>query len=305
MPLETRASKVHIGDLAGRYRAGESVKELLRGLPRQLAGENLRELAKLIVHAHLAGRTVLFLYGGHVIKCGLSPLVLQWMEQGLISGLATNGAGTIHDFELALAGKTSETVEDGIETGLFGMAEETGRLMNEAIKSGAENDLGMGEALGRAVVEGCFEHVDVSVLAAAYRRGIPLSVHVAIGGDIIHQHPEADGASLGKTSYTDFERFCGLVSTLEGGVLLHFGSAVILPEVFLKALTIVRNLGHRVRDFTAANFDMTQHYRPTQNVLSRPTQSGGKPFAFTGHHEILLPLLTAAVFEELAARDER
>jgi hypothetical protein len=299
--LGSRKSKVKLGDLAAPYEPGSSMAGFLDSLPRQLKGPELLTIANRVVAARRAEKAVLMLFGAAVVKCGLSPLVNQWIDRGLVTCLATNGAGAIHDFELALAGKTSEDVGRGLEDGTFGMAEETGRKMNRAARTAAKEGTGFGNTLGRMIARGRFPHKECSIQAAAWRREIPFTVHVAIGTDIIHQHPTADGASLGAATFRDFQILTEAVADLEGGVVLHFGSAVILPEVFLKALTIVRNLGRPVREFTAANFDMVQHYRPTQNVLSRPTRKGGKAFAFTGHHELMFPLLTAAVFERLAS----
>jgi len=301
IPLEGRPSKVRIEHLAKPYRAGSSFAEFLRILPGQLKAPDFLEVASRIVEARRAGKEVLLLFGAALIKCGLSPLVNQWVERDLVSCLSTNGAGAIHDFELALAGKTSEDVAGGLENGTFGMAEETGRMMNEAAGEAARSGSGLGAALGDMIERKAFRHRDMSILSAARRKRIPFTVHVAIGTDIIHQHPTADGASLGAATFLDFQILAGVVASLEGGVVLHFGSAVVLPEVFLKALTIARNLGNPVREFTAANFDMVQHYRPTQNILSRPTSQGGKAFAFTGHHELMFPLLTATVFEALGS----
>jgi hypothetical protein len=297
VPLESRKSKVKLEDLAHPYKPGATMAAFLDGLPRQLKSPDLLDVAGRIVAARRDGKEVLLLFGAAVVKCGLSPLMIQWIEEGLVTGLATNGAGAIHDFELALAGKTSEDVGRGLEDGTFGMADETGREMNRAAETAVEEGVGFGAALGKMIQERKFPHKEYSVQAAAWKRKIPFTVHVAIGTDIIHQHPSADGASLGAATFRDFQILTEKVADLEGGVVLHFGSAVILPEVFLKALTIARNLGRPVREFTAANFDMVQHYRPTQNVLTRPTQKGGKAFAFTGHHELMFPLLTAAVFE--------
>jgi len=292
---------VKIADLAHPYPPGASVREFLNALPRQLAAPALLDLAAAVVRARGNGKAVILMFGAAAVKCGLSRLVNQWIDRDLLSALATNGAGAIHDFELALAGKTSEDVAEGLSDGSFGMAEETGRMMNRAARLAARDGCGFGHALGRMIARGRFPDKKDSILACAYRRGLPLTIHVGIGTDIIHQHPAADGAALGAASFRDFQILAEQVAALEGGVILHFGSAVILPEVFLKGLTIARNLGHRVRRFTVANFDMVQHYRPTQNLLQRPTQRGGKAYAFTGHHELMFPLLTAAVFEALGA----
>ena len=238
--------------------------------------------------------------GGHVIKCGLSPFLIDLAKRGVITGFAFNGASSIHDFEIALIGETSEDVSAYIQTGQFGMWEETGRLMNEAIQHAADTDIGMGEALGKQLVEMNAPYNAYSLLAAGVQHDVPITVHVAIGTDIIHQHPSANGAAIGAASFTDFRLLTTLVTDLEGGgVVLNLGSAVILPEVFLKALTIARNLGHTVSHFTTANFDMNQQYRPVENVVKRPTEMGGKGYTFTGHHELMIPLLVQAVRSRL------
>jgi hypothetical protein len=222
------------------------------------------------------------------------------MEKGIINAIALNGAASIHDFEIALIGATSEDVAENIQNGIFGMSEETGRLMNEAIKDGTKKGYGMGEGLGRRLLESNPPYLEYSLIAASIQHEIPLTVHVAIGTDIIHQHPAADGAAIGQASFTDFRTFVSVVSELgDGGVLLNLGSAVLLPEVFLKALTVARNLRHNVVNFTTANFDMIQHYRPNENVVKRPTNMGGQGYAFTGHHEIMIPLLASAIIERL------
>ncbi|MGB9595851.1 MAG: hypothetical protein ACPL7B_06175, partial [Candidatus Poribacteria bacterium] len=237
--------------------------------------------------------------GGHVIKCGLSPVIISMMEHNVLTGIAMNGAGSIHDFEIALIGGTSEDVGTNIEDGMFGMWEETGRLMNSAIIEGKNQNIGMGKALGQKLIEINAKYQSYSILANAIRLNVPLTVHVAIGTDIIHQHPKADGSAIGQTSFTDFRIFTSEISDLDGGVLLNFGSAVLMPEVFLKALSISRNLGHKVTEFTTANFDMFQHYRPRENILKRPTKMGGKGYAITGHHEIMIPLLAYAVLDKM------
>jgi hypothetical protein len=300
-PLRERKNKVKVSDFASPAAAGRSVRELLEGLPRVLVGDDFRQLIGAIGSAYTATKPVIAMIGGHVIKCGLSPVVISMMEQGILTAIAMNGAASIHDFEIAIIGETSEDVETNIATGKFGMWEETGRLMNQAVKAGRDLSLGMGAALGRKLVELDAPHLDMSILAAAFRLNIPATVHVAIGTDIIHQHPEADGAALGETSFTDFRIFVSEVSKLgHGGVLLNFGSAVIMPEVFLKALSIARNLGYDVLEFTTANFDMIQHYRPKENVIKRPTNMGGRGYNITGHHEIMIPLLAYAVMDQIA-----
>jgi hypothetical protein len=237
--------------------------------------------------------------GAHPIKVGLNPILIDLMKRGVISCLAMNGAGIIHDLELALVGKTSEEVEAGIDTGSFGMARDTAELLNGAIARGAKQGIGLGQAVGDLISHGAFPYKTMSLLATGSRLGIPVTVHVAIGTDIIHMHPSADGAAIGATSLEDFKRLTSVVAHLDGGVYLNLGSAVLMPEVFLKALTIARNLGHHVVDFTTVNMDFLQQYRPVTNVVRRPTQAGGRGYALTGHHEIMFPLLAAGVIEAL------
>jgi hypothetical protein len=237
--------------------------------------------------------------GAHPIKCGLNPVLVDAMRRGIIAAVAFNGAGAIHDFETAYQGETSEDVQRGLDDGSFGMVDETSRLMNAALAAGVETGLGAGEALGQTIIAANFPKRDLSILATGAELGIPVTVHIAVGTDIIHQHPSANGAVLGETSYRDFQRFASVVAKLEGGVVLNIGSAVIMPEVFLKALTIARNLGNTVETFTAATFDMIRQYRPSENVVRRPTHLGGQGFYIVGHHEIMIPLLFAAVTELL------
>ncbi len=302
-PLRERKSKVSIEDFARPVGAGESFSEFLNHIPRILAGRDFFELIESIVKAFRDGKMVLANIGAHVIKCGLSPIIIQLMEKGIFTSISMNGAASIHDFEIALIGKTSEDVDVALKDGSFGMAEETGRLMNEAINAGKDNGLGMGEALGRKLLEIKAPHVSLSILARAINFDIPVTVHVAIGTDIIHQHPLSRGKAMGETSFRDFKLLTSLVSQLgPGGVVLNFGSAVIFPEVFLKALSIARNLGHKVVDFTTANFDIVGHYRPIQNVVRRPVSLGGKGYSFIGHHQIMIPLLAGAIMEKLNER---
>ena len=250
--------------------------------------------------AYQREKAVIVMMGGHVIKCGLSPLLIALAERGVITGFAFNGASSIHDFEIALIGETSEDVSAYLQTGQFGMWEETGKLMNETIQHAADTGIGMGEALGKKLIALDAPYNTYSLLAAGIQLNIPITVHVAIGTDIIHQHPSANGAAIGEASFTDFRLLTELVTQLEdGGVVLNLGSAVILPEVFLKTLTIARNLGNTVSHFTAADFDMIQQYRPAENVVKRPTEMGGKGYTFTGHHELMIPLLVQAVLSRL------
>ena len=294
-PVSVRKSKENVGKTARPVQAGASVKDLLESLPHVLSADILRHVAQRIAEAHINQRPVLMMMGGHVIKCGLGPLIIDLFRQGIVSAVAMNGAASIHDFEMAMHGETSEDVAKAINDGSFGMAEETGAFMNEAISSGHAAGLGMGESIGKAILERHFPHAQYSVLAQAHGAGIPAVVAVAIGTDIIHQHPKADGAALGATSHRDFRLLASVIGNLEGGVVLNVGSAVVLPEVFLKALSVARNLGYTVERFTAVDMDMIGHYRPRVNVLDRPTQLGGEGFRLVGHHEIMFPLLAAAV----------
>ncbi|MGQ9609641.1 MAG: hypothetical protein ACUVWN_10075 [bacterium] len=298
-PINQRKNKVNVTDFASPITSNCSVKTFLDSMPKILAGESFRQLIDAIVSARINKKPVIAMIGGHVIKCGLSPILISLMEQGILTGLAMNGAASIHDFEIAIIGETSEDVGVNIADGKFGMWEETGNLMNSAIIAGCKSSLGMGESLGRKLVDIKAKYMHVSVLAEGFRLSLPITVHVAIGTDIIHQHPKADGAAIGETSFIDFRKFVSEVSELDGGVLLNIGSAVIMPEVFLKALSIARNLGNNVVNFTTANFDMFQHYRPNENVVKRPTNMGGKGYSITGHHEIMIPLLASAVIEKM------
>ena len=298
-PLGARASKVSIDDFGKPWQPGADLKSWLHALPRILAGNDFRAVVEEIIRSHRSGKMVVLAMGAHPIKVGLSPVILDLMERGILSGLAMNGACIIHDAELAMVGHTSEDVPAQLGSGKFGMAEETGRMLNGAIISGAAQGLGIGQAVGSMLLEGKYPHVRHSLLARAFELEIPVTVHVAIGTDIIHFHPSVDGASIGKASHLDFRIFAGLISKLEGGVFINLGSAVIMPEVFLKALSLVRNLGNAVQNFTTLNMDFIQHYRPVTNVVRRPTLEGGRGFSLVGHHEIMFPLLAAAVIEGL------
>ena len=299
-----RASKVAVADEATPYQAGRSFSQFLDGLPDILGARDLRDATTAWAKAWSADRTVLVGFGAHLIKVGLAPVVVDLLERGAISGILMNGAGCVHDLELAMMGKTSEDVAEALDDGSFGMARETSEALNNAIASGAADGIGMGAAVGRAILEApkkAYPHRDRSVLATAARLGIPATVHAAIGTDIHHMHPSADGAALGATSYRDFETLAGLVATLERGALFNIGSAVILPEVFLKALALARNLGHKVDRFTAVNLDFIRHYRPSVNIVERPTRKGGRGISIVGQHEIVVPLLAAGVIEAEAA----
>jgi hypothetical protein len=304
-PLASRRSKVSVRDFAKPPAANGSVVKLLGSLPDILAAADLRHLLAAIHRARRERKAILWGIGGHVIKVGLGPVLIDLMRRGFVSGIAMNGAALIHDFEIALAGNTSEDVEAAIGDGRFGMAEETGEYVNEISKLAARIRIGYGEAAGQFLRSGVIgaPYAESSVLAAAHEHRIPVTIHLAIGTDIPHMHPAADGASLGIASHYDFRLFSALVKEMHpGGVYLNWGSAVILPEVFLKAVSIVRNLGIPLRPITTANFDFVQHYRPLQNVVKRPTASASGSrgpeshgYAITGHHEIMLPLVAAAL----------
>lgn len=298
-PISERASKVDATMFAEPVDATDTIGTFLDRLPRILAADELRALAAAIATAHDSGRPILWGMGGHVIKCGLAPIFIDLMEKGFVNGIMMNGSAVIHDFEIALAGSTSEEVETELGQGRFGMARETGEYVNAAINEGAGDAIGIGESLGRFLERNghgiAFPHLDSSLLHAAYRRSVPVMVHVAIGTDIVHMHPAVSGEALGRTSMIDFKLLAAIVAGLEGGVYVNVGSAVILPEVFLKALSVARNLGRRIDALTTANLDFIQHYRPRENVLKRPTASGGRAIALTGHHEIMVPLLAAAI----------
>jgi len=300
-PIAERRNKVSLErDFAGAITAGMSVSALLSALPRQLGGESLNAIIDAVVSARHRGKPVVIAIGGHVVKCGLQPVLKRLIDSDVITAVAMNGSATIHDYEISLIGETSEDVGAVLHCGTFGMAEETGRDINRALKSGVEQGLGYGEALGRFIVDNDNPHRDASLLAACLDKGIPATVHVAVGTDIIHQHPEADGAVLGQASFTDFRLFTSVVATLgDGGVFINIGSAVIMPEVFLKALSIAQNMGFHVDHFTTANFDMQQHYRPLQNVVKRPTAGDSRGLTITGHHEIMIPLLAAGILDRL------
>ncbi|MGA3042318.1 MAG: hypothetical protein ABSF54_16165 [Bryobacteraceae bacterium] len=301
VPLQARGGKVRVADFASPYRKGAGVAAFLDSLARILAAESLRSVVAAIAAARSQGRAIVWGLGGHVIKCGLAPVLIDLMQRGYATAFAMNGAAAIHDFEIALAGQTSEDVEAVLPDGRFGAAEETGREMNTAIASGDRDALGMGEALGRRLDEiAAAEFAPASLLLQAWRAATPVTVHVAIGTDTPHMHPSVDAAALGSATHRDFRLLCSLVAGLhDGGVYLNVGSAVVLPEVFLKAVSAVRNLGHPLANFTTVNLDFLQHYRPKLNVVERPhAQSGGAGYALTGHHEILVPLLAACLIEK-------
>ena len=300
-PLADRKSKVDSRMFGKPLEGSDTILGFVAKLPHILAAESFRNLIRAILYARSSNKPIVWGLGGHVIKVGLGPVINDLIQSGFVTGIAMNGSAAIHDFEVALRGATSEEVEDGIGSGKFGMARETPEYMHAAINSAVGSGIGLGETLGRSIVDGLppgasFTRTDISILAEAYKKRIPVTVHVAIGADTIHAHPAASGQALGETTHNDFRLFCAMVAELDGGgVYLNVGSAVMLPEVFLKAVSVVRNLGRPLEEFTTANLDFIQHYRPTQNVLKRPTQNSGQAIALTGHHEIMIPLLAAAL----------
>jgi len=298
-PVTKRFSKVQTSLLGKKIKKGANMRSFLRGLPDILAAQNLKTIARKIAECKRRNKTVLLGMGAHPIKVGLSPLIIDFMERGIVHAVALNGAGVIHDFELAYMGETSEDVATALKDGSFGMAEETGAFINAAISEGSMHQLGVGAAVGAAILKSRLPHRKLSILAKGAQLGIPVTSHVAIGTDIIHMHPKADGAALGDCSLRDFRTLTSVVATLDGGIYLNFGSAVVLPEVFLKAVSLARNLGNPVQDLTTVNLDFIQHYRPLTNVVNRPTLGTGKGYHLTGHMEIMVPLLFAAVLEEL------
>ena len=295
--LAERHSKVSQADFGAPWKRGGSFKKFVDGLPRILAGQTLREVAAAWVTARRHEHQVIMGMGAHAIKVGLSPILIDLLRRGLITGVAMNGAGIIHDAEVAMAGRTSEDVDQVLGCGQFGMARETGEFLNEAIAWGASQGLGLGEAVGQRLLSSAFPHKDLSLLATAAALETPLTVHVAVGTDIIHLHPSVNPEALGAATHRDFRLFAAMVSELNDGVFINLGSAVIIPEVFLKAITLARNLGHPVAPLTTVNLDFVQHYRPLTNVVRRPTAGVGRGYALTGHHELLLPLLAALVTE--------
>jgi len=288
IPIKQRKNKVKLNDLI----KPENSKVMMDSI-------ELNDLVYRTINASVRNKKIIVMMGAHLIKTGMSLLIIDLMKKGIINHIAMNGAGPIHDFELALIGETSEYVENTIEDGTFGMIEETGRILNGAIKEGAENNLGYGYSIGKKINDLNLKNKEYSILYNAYKLNIPVTVHVAIGTDIIHQHPSCDGAAIGKTSYKDFKIFAENVSKLEEGVILNLGSAVILPEVFLKALTIARNLGCKVEKITAANFDMNNHYRPRENVVARPTSLGGTGFSIIERHEKTIPTFHRLIVDRM------
>jgi hypothetical protein len=297
--VATRATRVSVDDFA-KVPDPDAAARLLESLPDQLAARALREVVTRVAAAARAHRPVIAMCGGHVVKSGVSPCLIALMERGILTHLALNGSAALHDVEIARVGRTSEDVEANLQGGTFGMVDETGSFMNRVMAEGAKRGEGLGESWGRALVEEKGPHLSASLLATAWRQRIPATVHVAIGTDTVHFHPACDGAALGETSLRDFRILAGTLAEARGSVTLNIGSAVLMPEVFLKALTVARNLGAELDDLTTVNFDQIQHYRPRVNVVERPTRGrGSRGFALTGHHEILLPLFTGAVLAEL------
>jgi len=294
-PLSSRQSKVSQNDFARPVKENASLEDFLTSLPNILGVQSMRSLSAQIRRAKQLGKPIIWGLGGHVIKVGLAPVIIDLMRRGFVTAIAANGSVLVHDAEIAMVGSTSEDVDATLGEGAFGAAEETGQLLNNAAREGMRDGLGLGEALGRALVALKPRHRDYSLLCAAYQSRIPFTAHITIGGDIAHFHPSADGAALGATSHTDFRLLGELVRRMNGGgVYLNVGSAVVLPELFLKAVTLVRNLGHGLTDITTANFDFIQSYRPLTNVVRRPTAGGaGRGYSITGHHELSIPLLAA------------
>ncbi|MBI4844569.1 MAG: hypothetical protein HY809_09655 [Nitrospirae bacterium] len=297
-PLSGRKSKASLEKFGSPFEKG-SFSAFLKSMPDMLAASDLRRVADAVVSAKKNRKPVVLGMGAHPIKVGLSPLIISLMKKGVITAVAMNGACIVHDFEVSLAGCTSEDVDAELCKGTFGMARETGREINLAIKQGVKKGKGIGRAVGDHILARKFPHKDFSILASASKLDIPATVHVAIGADIIHMHPSADGAAIGEGSMRDFRLFSSVIAGLRGGVYINLGSAVIMPEVFLKAIAVTRNLNHPVKDFTTVNMDFIQHYRTRENVVRRPVLSGGSSYALTGHHEIMFPLLAAAVMEKL------
>jgi hypothetical protein len=297
--LTQRSSKVRTVDFAKTWQKGGAFKDFINGLPDILAAADLKTVVSALATAARTNKTVIWGMGAHVIKVGLNPVVIHLMERGIIDGVALNGAGIIHDLELAMVGHTSEDVAAAIDDGSFGMAEDTAIFLGTALENSQPDSRGLGEAVGRAIAQQNLPFSKNSILAAGFRLGIPVTVHVAIGTDIIHMHPQFDPARCGEATHHDFRIFAAMVARLQNGVYLNAGSAVVLPEVFLKAVALARNLGHPLDEFTTVNLDFIQHYRPLTNVVNRPTAKGGMGINLIGHHEIMLPLIAAGVIEQL------
>ncbi|HAK54396.1 MAG: deoxyhypusine synthase family protein [Vicinamibacterales bacterium] len=299
-PLDSRQSKAQRKDFASPFTRGSGVTGLVDSLPNILAGNDFRRVVDALARARAEDAGIVWGIGAHVVKTGLSPVVIDLMERGFVSAIATNGAGMIHDFEVALAGATSEDVDEALGPGRFGMAEETGTLLNQAINEGVDAGQGIGQAVGKFLHDRAPHHMEASIFAAAHRLDIPVTVHVAVGTDIIHMHPAASGAALGAGSLRDFRYFVSSVARLERGVYLNCGSAVLLPEVFLKAVALARNRGVSLGELTTVNLDFLRHYRPETNVVKRPTAGTARGISLVGHHELLIPLLAAALVERIS-----
>jgi hypothetical protein len=302
VPIALRPNKVRAEEFAALPPPDRTFAAFIDALPDVLVARDFRRVVEAIAQAKRHGRGVVVMLGGHVVKTGLAPLLIDLMRRGIVTHLAMNGSAAIHDYEVARFGGTSEDVAAGLRDGTFGMAEETGRGLNEAFIAGMERGEGMGEAVARALdATPSLAHSELSIILAAYRLGVPVTVHAALGAEIIHQHPAASGAAIGDTSHRDFRRLAASLPSLhEGGVVLNLGSAVIMPEVFLKALTIARNLDSgKPTHFTTCDLDMQRHYRPRVNVVQRPTMAGGQGYEITGHHELMVPLLAWAVVDAL------
>jgi hypothetical protein len=296
IPLSSRKSRTQVKDFAQPFSKNDRINDFLKKLPKYLKVSDLYDLLEAVHQARKKNKPVIFMFGAHIIKLGLTPIIIDLMRNKLITFLSTNGAGAIHDFEIGMWGKTSEDVKEGLKKGNFGMSEQTSRLFNQVSRCAFDSEQGLGESIGQYLVQNKGKFRRYSLLSAAYELKMPATVHVGIGTDIVHQSPHFDPAATGEATFTDFKILAEEVSRLHnGGVVLHFGSAVILPEVFLKALSIARNIKGNVENFTTANFDMIQHYRPNMNVVLRPTEGSGKGYSFTGHHEIMLPLLAWAL----------
>ncbi len=297
-PLADRNCKVSIDDFAKAWQAGSSLSDFIAGLPDILAGKNMRAVIRALVKAYQDSKTIVWAMGAHVIKVGLNPVIIDLMQHGVINAIALNGAGIIHDTELAMVGRTSENVEAALKNGSFGMAHETGHFICQAIRKASEHQIGLGEAMGKAIHTYKLPYAQHSILAAGIQLGIPVTVHIAIGTDTIHMHPEFDAGCAGQSSHMDFRTFAAIIATLEQGVYMNIGSAVILPEVFLKAISLARNLGHPLCALTTVNMDFIPHYRTLTNVVDRPT-AGKNGFNLIGHHEIMLPLIAAGVIDQI------
>lgn len=292
-------------DLFGKvWKQGGTLNDFIATLPRLLAGKTFNEIVERITKAVSRNRMVLLGMGAHPIKVGLNPILIDLMERGILKGIGMNGACVVHDVEMAIVGHTSEEVDEELSRGTFGMVKETHEWINQAISEGVKKGLGIGESVGQKLLSERFPYTHLSLLAAGERLGVPMTVHIALGTDIYHMGPMADGESLGKGSLKDFQLFASLVAKLDRGIYINLGSAVILPEVFLKALALARNLGHPLKKITTVNMDFMDHYRPSMNVVKRPTLMGGRGYTLIGHHELMVPLLAASVIERLALMKE-